>query len=103
VFFVVDVRLLIVLWLLQGHQQRGVAPLTIGRIIFSWVIEKDDSKKAKNAVEADTAHKEWPWQGLMESLQQMQPELYVVIDLIGKVGTCVHTPDLASYECNTAT
>jgi hypothetical protein len=41
--------------------------------------------------------------GLMESLQQMQPELYVVIDLIGTVGTCVHTPDLASYECNTAT
>jgi hypothetical protein len=64
---------------------------TIGHIIFSWVIEKYDSKKVKNAAEADTAHKEWLWQGLMESLQQVQKELYVVIDIIGTVGTCVHT------------
>jgi hypothetical protein len=64
----------------SNEEQRLIA---IGRIILSWVIEKDDSKKAKNAAEADTAHKEWPWQGLMESLQRVQQELYVVIDLIG--------------------
>jgi hypothetical protein len=75
----------------------------IGHNFFSWVNEKDDSKKAKNVAEADTAHKEWPWQGLKESLQQVQQELYAVIDLIGTVGTCVYTPDLTSYECNTAT
>jgi hypothetical protein len=68
----------------SNEEQRLIA---IGRIILSWVIEKDDSKKAKNAAEADTAHKECPCQGLMESLQRVQQELYVVIDLIGTVGT----------------
>jgi hypothetical protein len=36
----------------SNEEQRLIA---IGRIILSWVIEKDDSKKAKNAAKADTA------------------------------------------------
>jgi hypothetical protein len=72
----------------SNEEQRLAA---IRRIDFSWVIEKDDVKKAKKAAEADTAQKEWPWQGLMESLQQAQQELSVVIDLIGTVGTCTRS------------
>jgi mediator of RNA polymerase II transcription subunit 17 len=72
----------------SNEEQRLAA---IRRIDFSWVIEKDDAKRAKKAAEADTAQKEWPWQGLVESLQQAQQELSVVIDLIGTVGTCVHS------------
>ncbi|KAL6847728.1 hypothetical protein ACP4OV_021856 [Aristida adscensionis] len=64
-----------------SEEQRLAA---IRRIDFSWVIEKD-AKKAKKAAEADTAQQAWPWQGLMESLQQAQQELSVVIDLIGTV------------------
>lgn len=56
----------------------------IRRIDFSWVIEKD-AKKAKKAAEADSAQPAWPWQGLMESLQQAQQELSVVLDLIATV------------------
>ncbi|KAF8657077.1 hypothetical protein HU200_060415 [Digitaria exilis] len=65
----------------SNEEQRLAA---IRRIDFSWVIEKD-AKKAKKAAEADTAQQAWPWQGLMESLQQAQHELSVVIDLIGTV------------------
>ncbi|KAK3163655.1 hypothetical protein QOZ80_1AG0006450 [Eleusine coracana subsp. coracana] len=65
----------------SNEEQRLAA---IRRIDFSWVIEKD-AKKAKKAAEADTAQQAWPWQGLMESLQQAQQELSVVIDLIGTV------------------
>ncbi|GJN37728.1 hypothetical protein PR202_gb26714 [Eleusine coracana subsp. coracana] len=50
----------------SNEEQRLAA---IRRIDFSWVIEKD-AKKAKKAAEADTAQQAWPWQGLMESLQQ---------------------------------
>ncbi|KAL6626565.1 hypothetical protein ACP70R_030291 [Stipagrostis hirtigluma subsp. patula] len=64
-----------------SEEQRLAA---IRRIDFSWVIEKD-AKKAKKAAEADTAQQAWPWQGLMESLQQAQQELSVVIDLIDTV------------------
>jgi hypothetical protein len=69
----------------SNEEQRLAA---IRRIDFSWVIEKD-AKKAKKAAEADTAQQAWPWQGLMESLQQAQQELSVVIDLIGTVDTCI--------------
>uniref|UniRef100_A0ACD5TRE1 Uncharacterized protein n=1 Tax=Avena sativa TaxID=4498 RepID=A0ACD5TRE1_AVESA len=55
----------------------------IRRIDFSWVIERD-AKKAKKAAE-ETAQQAWPWQGLMESLQQAQQELTVVLDLISTV------------------
>ncbi|XP_062191277.1 mediator of RNA polymerase II transcription subunit 17-like [Phragmites australis] len=65
----------------SSEEQRLTA---IRRIDFSWVIEKD-AKKAKNVAEADTTQQAWPWQGLMESLQQAQQELTVVIDLIGTV------------------
>ncbi|KAF0914479.1 hypothetical protein E2562_028961 [Oryza meyeriana var. granulata] len=56
----------------------------IRRIDFSWVIEKD-AKKPKKAAAKDTAQQAWPWQGMMESLQQAQQELSVVIDLISTV------------------
>ncbi|AQK60591.1 mediator of RNA polymerase II transcription subunit 17-like isoform X1 [Zea mays] len=65
----------------SNEEQRLAA---IRRIDFSWVIEKD-AKKAKKAAEADTTQQAWPWQGLMESLQQAHQELSVVIDLIGTV------------------
>ncbi|EES02643.1 mediator of RNA polymerase II transcription subunit 17 [Sorghum bicolor] len=65
----------------SNEEQRLAA---IRRIDFSWVIEKD-AKKAKKAAEADTTQQVWPWQGLMESLQQAHHELSVVIDLIGTV------------------
>ncbi|CAO2174287.1 unnamed protein product [Urochloa humidicola] len=65
----------------SNEEQRLAA---IRRIDFSWVIEKD-AKKAKKAAEAETTQQAWPWQGLMESLQQAQQELSVVIDLIGTV------------------
>ncbi|KAL5206399.1 hypothetical protein ABZP36_034608 [Zizania latifolia] len=56
----------------------------IRRIDFSWVIDKDAKKPNKSAAK-DTAQQAWPWQGLMESLQQAQQELSVVIDLISTV------------------
>ena len=71
----------------------------IRRIDFSWVIEKD-AKKAKKAAEADTTQQAWPWQGLMESLQQAHQELSVVIDLIGTVGKCRCAPNFSPCECN---
>ncbi|XP_040385370.1 mediator of RNA polymerase II transcription subunit 17 [Oryza brachyantha] len=55
----------------------------IRRIDFSWVIDKD-AKKPKKAAK-DTAQQAWPWQGMMESLQQAQQELSIVIDLISTV------------------
>jgi hypothetical protein len=83
VFFLVDVRLLIALWLLQGHQQRGAAPHShrphhplLGHR-EGWFQEGQECGQGRHC------HKEWPWQGLMESLQRVQQELYVVIDLIG--------------------
>lgn len=82
-----------------NEEQRLAA---IRRIDFSWVIEKD-AKKAKKAAEADTAQQAWPWQGLMESLQQAQHELSVVIDLIGTVGTCtcMLASNFSLCECHT--
>uniref|UniRef100_A0A0D9Y1V0 Mediator of RNA polymerase II transcription subunit 17 n=1 Tax=Leersia perrieri TaxID=77586 RepID=A0A0D9Y1V0_9ORYZ len=56
----------------------------IRRIDFSWVIEKD-AKKPKKAAAKDAAQQAWPWQGMMENLQQAQQELSVVIDLISTV------------------
>lgn len=82
----------------SNEEQRLAA---IRRIDFSWVIEKD-AKKAKKAAETDTAQQAWPWQGLVESLQQAQQELSVVIDLIGTVSACVLPCDFSSHECDTA-
>ncbi|KAM0897576.1 hypothetical protein ACQ4PT_022485 [Festuca glaucescens] len=64
----------------SSEEQRLAA---IRRIDFSWVIERD-AKKAKKVAE-ETAQQAWPWQGLMESLQQAQQELTVVLDLISTV------------------
>lgn len=64
----------------SSEEQRLAA---IRRVDFSWVIERD-AKKAKKAAE-DTAQQSWQWQGLMESLQQAQQELTVVLDLISTV------------------
>jgi hypothetical protein len=80
----------------SNEEQRLAA---IRRIDFSWVIEKD-AKKAKKAAETDTTQQAWPWQGLMESLQQAHQELSVVIDLIGTVGKCRCAPNFSPCECN---
>lgn len=56
----------------------------IRRIDFSWVIDKD-AKKPKKDTAQQQQQQAWPWQGMMESLQQAQQELSVVIDLISTV------------------
>jgi mediator of RNA polymerase II transcription subunit 17 len=57
----------------------------LGRIDFGEAVEKD-SKKAKSGKEpAPATAAAWPWQGLVENLQQAHQELNIILDFITHV------------------
>ncbi|CAN6456135.1 unnamed protein product [Victoria cruziana] len=55
-------------------------------IDFTPLVLRRDAKKPKTSKESQpAAATQWPWQGLVESLQQVHQEISVVIDLINHV------------------
>lgn len=60
----------------------------LGRIDFCETIEKD-FKKAKTGKEpAAATPAAWPWQGVVDNLQQAHQELNIILDFITHVSCC---------------